>query len=67
MRKNDRVDHHGIVHLVRDGTRWRDSPAEWIYGAVYVCLQVYRSSFPPTITRKKPVTCLWCLTGRSRI
>lgn len=67
MRKNDRVDLHGIVHVAREGSRWRDSATCWIYGAVFLCGQGYRSSFRPDITKKKPTTCLWCLTGRSRV
>lgn len=66
MRKNDRVDLHGIVHVVREGSRWDDGRG-WVYGGVFLCGYGYRSGFKPDITKKKPATCLWCLTNRSRL
>lgn len=66
VRRNDRVDLHGIVHVTATGERWRDSAHCWIYGAVFACGQSYRSSWKPNITKKKPTTCLWCIAGKDR-
>lgn len=65
VRKNDRIDHNGIVHVVAQGSKWYEN-ASPMYGAVYVCGLGYRSRFRPDGTCKKGPSCLWCVARRSR-
>jgi hypothetical protein len=62
MRKNDRVDVHGIVHTVREGSKWHDGTGV-IHGAVFRCGVSYRSSIS-RITRKLPPTCIFCVAQK---
>lgn len=45
-----------MVHVVREGETTQDM----YYGTMF-CGDAYRSSFKPTLTKKRAVTCLLCL------